>query len=83
MNSGFLILVFGYMLAYYGGIPLKIYGLDLGEKEEAYFNKQVKLGKTIKSDFTKKKVREFLEEIYDSDKIKVENFSYFLPTSKE
>lgn len=77
VNSGFQILVLGYLLAYKSNIPLKIYGLDLGEKEEAYFNRRVKLGKTIKSDFTKKKVSEFLDKIYDDRIIDVQNFSYF------
>lgn len=81
VNSGYQILVFGYILAYYGNIPLKIYGLDLGEQEEAYFYKEVVLGKTIKSDFTKKIVGEFLEKIYVENKIDVQNFSYFMPTS--
>lgn len=83
VNSGYQTLVFGYLLAYYSNIPLKIYGLDLGEKEEAYFYKKVVLGKTIKSDFTKKTVGEFLEKIYAENKIDVQNFSYFMPTSSD
>lgn len=77
VNSGFQILVFGYVLAYKSNITLKVYGLDLGEKKEAYFNKEMKLGKTIKSDFTKRKVNEFLEKIYINEKIEVQNFSFF------
>lgn len=82
VNSGFQILVLGYVMAYYSNIPIKIYGLDLGENEEAYFYKKTELGKTIKSDFTKKIVGEFLEKIYKEDKIDVQNFSFFFPTPK-
>ncbi|WP_147678606.1 hypothetical protein [Algibacter pacificus] len=78
VNSGYVLLVFTYIIAYYGKKPIEIYGLDLGEKEEAYFNKTVELGKTIKSDFTKKHFKQFYDVIYNNDKINVINHSFFM-----
>ncbi len=77
INSGFNILVFASVLSFLNDLPLEVYGLDMGEGGEGYFNKDAKLGKSIKGENNKNIVRDFLSKVYGT-KLKIKNFSNFM-----
>ncbi len=75
VNSGFNNLVLAAVAANYSNLPLASYGLDMGIGGEKYFDVSTTLGKSIKSDFSKTKVLEFLNIIQEN--LKFSNYSYF------
>ncbi|WP_158837989.1 hypothetical protein [Polaribacter sp. L3A8] len=82
VNSGFIALALAYVLSDMCDKKLEIYGLDLGENGEGYFNKKITVGKSIKGNFTKNKVGDFLDKIYSINN-KVSNKSYFKTKKNE
>ncbi len=77
VNSGFVTLVLAYIIAHYSNKKLEIYGLDMGENGEGYFDKKVAVGKSIKGENTKQIVGEFLDKIYEQKGEEIINNSYF------
>lgn len=77
VNSGFVTLVLAYIIADLTNKNIEIYGLDMGEKGEGYFDKKVTVGKSIKGESTKKIVGEFLDKVYEQKGEKIINNSYF------
>ncbi|UAB86178.1 hypothetical protein INR75_09360 [Zunongwangia sp. SCSIO 43204] len=75
VNSGFNNLVLAAVAAHFLDLPLISYGLDMGIGGEEYFDHKTKLGHSIKGDFSKRKVYEFIS-IVDKE-IDFENFSNF------
>lgn len=77
VNSGFVTLFLAYVISAECDKDLEIYGLDMGENGEGYFNRKTEVGKSIKGDNNKQKVGVFLDELYLKQKGKVKNYSYF------
>ena len=78
VNSGFVTVVLGFVLAYHSGLELNIYGLDMGENGEGYYNKKhVSVGTSIKGDFSKTTVSDFFNLVYNQTKVNIHNYSYF------
>lgn len=77
VNSGFVTLVLAYVISVISDIEIEIYGLDMGEKEEGYFDKKIELGKSIKGEKNREIVRSFLLKAYQS-KAKIINHSNFM-----
>ena len=75
VNSGFNNLVLAAVVASFTDLPLVSYGLDMGVGGECYFNKASSLGRSIKGDFSKEKVAEFLEIL--KNEVVFENKSNF------
>lgn len=76
VNSGFATMAFAFVLSDICNKKIEIYGLDLGEKEEGYFNKKVEVGKSIKGDYAKKNISNFLNKIYMLDN-NIKNYSFY------
>lgn len=81
VNSGYVMLVLVYCMAYISNKPVEIFGLDLGEKEEGYFDKKVEIGKSVKGDKAKEVVGTFLTKVYKRE-VPVINHSYFMQNVK-
>ena len=77
INSGFTCVQMCFLFSIITDKKMTIYGLDMGFGGEEYFNKKQKLGKSIKSNNNREKVREVLKSIYNSD-VKVCNMSNFM-----
>lgn len=77
INSGFNSLIFACVLSFFNDLPVEVYGLDMGEGGESYFNKDAKLGKSIKGENNKKIVGDFLSKLYATE-LKIKNFSNFM-----
>ncbi|MAO38232.1 MAG: hypothetical protein CMP12_20455 [Zunongwangia sp.] len=75
VNSGFNNLVLSSIVANFANLPLVSYGLDMGEGGQYYFNKPSSLGRSIKGDFSKAKVTEFLKVL--NNEVTFENNSNF------
>lgn len=77
INSGFNCVLIGSVLANLNQMPLEIFGLDMGEGGDAYFNKKAIIGKSIKGENNKEIVKKFLLKAYQSN-IKITNYSNFM-----
>lgn len=75
-NSGMFVLLFGYMLSVKMGLPLEIYGLDLGIGGEFHFDKKGVVGKSVVNKRVKENIEMYLNYMY-SEKSDVFNYSYF------
>lgn len=64
INSGFNTLLIASVLALKANKPLEIYGFDMGEGGDQYYNKKAFIGKSIKGEENKKIVSEFLNSLY-------------------
>lgn len=81
INSGFTSVIIGFVLAHFNNIPIEIYGFDMGEGGEEYFDKSDVLGKSIKGERNKLIVRSFLEKAYLKE-MTISNNSNFLNYQK-
>jgi hypothetical protein len=80
INSGFVATVMAFVFAYKTNKNLEIYGLDMGENGQGYFdNKNVEVGISIKGDYSKGIVSDFYKKVHFQSKIEVANHSYFKP----
>lgn len=77
VNSGFVTAVLGYVLAYHAKVDLEIYGLDLGENGNAYFDGPTKLGRAVFNESSKLICADFFQKIYDDSSVDVTNYSFF------
>lgn len=77
VNSGFVTLVLAYVISVISNLEIEIYGLDMGEKEEGYFDRKKKLGKSVKGEKNREVVKSFLLKAYQS-KTKIINHSNFM-----
>jgi len=77
INSGFNCLLIGSVLSHLNKVSIEIFGLDMGEGGEAYFNKKANIGKSIKGENNKLIVKDFLTKLYQSD-IEITNYSNFM-----
>lgn len=77
VNSGFVTLVLAYVISVISEIEIEIYGLDMGEKEEGYFDKKAQLGKSVNGEKNRDVVKSFLLKTYES-KTKIINHSHFM-----
>lgn len=77
INSGFNCVLIGCVLSHFNNIPIEVFGLDMGEGGDVYFNKKANIGKSIKGENNKIIVKDFLLKAYQSD-INIINYSNFM-----
>lgn len=77
INSGFNTLLIASVLAFKANKSLEVYGFDMGEGGDQYYNKSAFIGKSIKGEENKKIVSEFLRNLY-LKKMKINNESNFM-----
>lgn len=77
INSGFTSVLLGCVLAHLNKMPIEIYGLDMGEGGNAYFDREAPIGKSIKGENNRLIVKQFFMKSYQSN-LKITNYSNFM-----
>lgn len=78
VNSGFVLTVLAFVIAYCSKKELEIYGLDMGNGSRAYFNsKSHKVGHSVNSLNSRSIVNNFFQKINDQNRIAITNHSFF------
>jgi hypothetical protein len=77
INSGFNCLLLAGILGHLNTISVEVYGLDMGDGGDTYFNKKGSIGKSIKGENNKLIVKDFLQKAYQST-MKITNYSNFM-----
>lgn len=78
-NSGMLILLIGYFIAFKLKKDIEIYGLDAGVGGKKHFDNKGIVGDSVFKDRVKVNLKKYLDKMYAQNKISVKNYSYFNP----